>query len=450
MNKVWQFDALLQNDKWLESAFVEVDSNGIIIAISDACPSSENLEKVNGFALPGYQNAHSHAFQYAMAGTTEHLPHGAKSDDFWSWREAMYALALNISPPQMKTIASMLYSEMVRHGYTSVAEFHYLHHDKDGGQYANLAEMGEQLVIAAEEAGIKITLVPIFYQMGGFNKAPNKRQRRFICKTVDDYQNLWEKSKQMVARYSHAKLGIGVHSLRAVCPKDIIHLLENAPRNTPCHIHVSEQEQEVADSIAYLKKRPVAWLLDNVSLDENYHLVHATHLKEYEIDGIIDAKANVVLCPSTEGNLGDGFFPLKEYWNKGGRWSIGTDSHIGISLTEELRILDYGQRLKWRQRNILCRHEGEDSAQNAFTQSLVSGRKAMGNREDRFFAVGQAFDAVIINAKSPILARALPQYRLASIIYTSDSHNIMGTLINGKWMHNKSEKIKKAFREMKL
>ena len=251
--KKYVFKSLLQRNGWLENAIVSVNANGIITAISNDSVEI-SATQFNGYALPGFQNAHSHAFQYAMAGLAEVHQVSAVSDDFWSWREAMYKLALSVNPDQMEAIATMLYSEMVRHGYTNVAEFHYVHHDQNGQPFANLAEMGSRMISAAKTAGINITLVPIFYQKGGFGQAPNDRQKRFISPDIDSYLRLLESSKEACNYYEGANIGIGIHSLRGVEPNDVAEIAKSGPQNIPFHIHVSEQLKEIEDSIRYLGK----------------------------------------------------------------------------------------------------------------------------------------------------------------------------------------------------
>ncbi len=446
--KKYRFKGVLQNEGWIENATIAVDETGLITSISS---DAQNVEEVAGYALPGFQNSHSHAFQYAMAGIAERHQAGKEADDFWSWREAMYQLALTMSPDDLEAVATMLYAEMARHGYTHVAEFHYLHHDINGKPYANLAEHGERLVSAAKTAGIKITLVPMFYQRGGFGLDPQPRQRRFISKTIDDYHKLLEASQIATSHYSGANLGYGVHSLRAAAPDDFVKLLEEK-RNLSFHIHIAEQLKEIEDSISFLKKRPVQWLLGNVNIDDNCHLVHATHLTEDEVKGIANSGANVVLCPSTEGNLGDGIFPLKQFQSLGGKWSIGTDSHIGLNPLEELRILDYGQRLTSHNRNTFTDKDENDSGAYAIRQSLIAGRKAMGNANKKYFTVGQPFDAVVYDAKAALLATCSAENRLSTIVYASDSSWVLGTMVDGKWIvkdqnHSQKESITSQFKE---
>ena len=451
--KYFHFSSLLQREGWLSPVFVGVDENGLIQYLSNQSPETKEVESVDGFALPGFQNAHSHAFQYAMAGLAENHPAGT-ADDFWSWREEMYKCALAVDPEQTEAIAAMLYAEMARVGYTHVAEFHYLHHDKEGKAYSNLAEMGERMVAAANTAGIRITLVPVFYQKGGFGLAPQLRQKRFISKTVDEYFELLEASKNILKNYSGASIGFSVHSLRAVDLNDIRTTFIQGPQDLPFHLHVAEQKKEIDDCLAFCHRRPMQWLLENLPLNDRFHLVHSTHLDDDELKKLASSKANVVLCPSTEGNLGDGIFRMKEYVKFGGQWSIGTDSHIGLNPLEEFRMIDYRQRLVTNQRNTF---EG-DAACYLVNESVSSGRKAMGFSSTNDFEIGKPLDAVVFNAKSHLVSETSEKNRLATILYTSDSSRILGTLVNGNWVvkqqhHQLGQKIKenfsKAMRELK-
>ncbi|HEX8250133.1 MAG TPA: formimidoylglutamate deiminase [Pyrinomonadaceae bacterium] len=443
--KSYRFKALLQNRGWLENATVSLNQTGEIVSVSQA----ENPESIyiEGYALPGFQNAHSHAFQYAMAGLAERHSGAQAADDFWSWREAMYQLALNLSPEQMKTIAAMLYAELLRNGFTNVAEFHYVHHDRSGAPYDNLAETGAALVEAAQEAGIKITLIPIFYQKGGFGLPANERQKRFISASLDDYLKLFEASARVCRQYEGANVAVGIHSMRGVDHQDILRTAREAPQNVPFHIHVSEQLKEVEDALCYLGKRPVEWLLDNIELNERFHLVHATHLNENEIERLAKTRADVVLCPSTEGNLGDGIFPLRAYQSFGGQWSIGTDSHVGLNPLEELRILDYGQRLTTHKRDTFIGENIEESGFYAITRATVAGRRAMNNFESEFFAVGASFDACIINADEPLLANVRRENLTSSILYSTDASQIYGAFVAGKLIRKDAnyQRIKAAF-----
>jgi len=442
--KNYRFKALLQNHGWIENASVLLDESGKIVSISQ----NEDGEFIDGYAIPAFQNAHSHAFQYAMAGLAEN--HFASADDFWSWREAMYSLALNLNPEQIKTIAAMVYAEMLRHGYSNVAEFHYVHHDKNGEPYANLAETGEALIEAAKETGIKITLIPIFYQKGGFGVEPNVKQRRFISKTFDDYAKLFKASEQACKLYENSNIAVGIHSMRGVFYRDILRAVNDLPKNVPFHIHVSEQIKEVEDCVKFIGKRPVEWLLENADLNSRFHLVHATHLTENETENLAKSGANVVLCPTTEGNLGDGIFPLRNYQKFGGNCSIGTDSHVSLNPLEELRLLDYGQRLTTHKRNTFTDEKTSDSGLFAIKKATIAGRRAMNNFETKFFAEGSSFDACVINANEPLLANVKPENLASTIVYATDASAFYGTFVNGK-LFRKDEnylRIKEKFVEM--
>ncbi len=432
----YKFHSLLVQAGWFSPGYVGVDAQGVIQYLSTEMPTLPDLviEQVNGAALPGFQNAHSHAFQYGMAGMAEQHAEGA-SDDFWSWREAMYACAERFDPEQMEQVATKLYRHLLRNGYTSVAEFHYLHHDPQGKPYDNRAEMGERLVAAAKTAGIKITLVPVFYQKGDFGQPPQARQRRFISPTTDTYFQLLDSSRQAVSHYNRARLGFGVHSLRAVDAQAIITTFEQGPTDLPFHLHAAEQLPEVARCLAHLGKRPIEWLLENLPLNDRFHLVHCTHMTPDERAKLAQSGAKVVLCPGTEANLGDGIFPLVDYASHGGNWSIGTDSHISLNPLEDLRWLDYAQRLISHKRNTF-----HDGASVLLQKTFLSGTKAMGRIASDYFAVGQALDAVVYDLEQPLLAQAGPQHLLSAIIYTADPSSVLGTLVNGHWVY-KAERM---------
>jgi len=443
------FEALWDTKQWFEPAFVKLDSEGCILSISEESKTQEPIEKIRGFVIPGHNNAHSHAFQYALAGLAEHLPHHSVLDDFWSWRDAMYKLANTISPEEMEDIAVMLYAEMLRHGYTAVAEFHYLHHNLDGSAYEEKAAMGHALLKAAHSTGIKITLLPIFYQRGGFQDQINPLQRRFISQTADDYLDLLYQTQKLVDNTANSKLGMGIHSLRAASSESICKIFESVPLGIPKHIHVAEQQKEVADAQQFLGHRPITWLLQNLSLEGNYHLVHATHMDSKEVEQLAHSKAHVVICPSTEGNLGDGFFSLRAFMQSGGRWSIGTDSHISLNPCEELRWLDYGQRLLHQKRNTYCFEGSDEGGEIALKQAILHGRAATGY-SDQPLSVGEPFDAVVYDASQPLLSASPKSHRLSTIVYTSDISSIMATVVNGRWyvinqQHLRQEQLRDNF-----
>lgn len=425
---------LLQNDGWIENAVVITDEYGVITSIDPDQTFHDCDEIIDGYVLPGFQNAHSHSFQYAMSGLAERHSKANPADDFWGWRNAMYKIALSVSPEQLEFIAAMLYAEMLRHGYTNVAEFHYLHHDKYGKPYVNLAEMGLRLISAAKRAGINITLIPVFYQKGGFGRPPEDEQRRFISRNLDEYTLLFEASKKAAEEYDGANIGVGIHSMRAVDPKTIISAARELPQDIPFHIHISEQLGEVSDCEAYLGARPVEWMIENVELSERFHFVHATHMRGKEIYALAHTKTNVVLCPSTEGNLGDGIFPLRQFHDRGGKWSIGTDSHVSLNPFEEIRLLDYGQRAVSHIRNTFAVNGNENSAAFAIDQALIAGRKAMNNYEAQYFKVGQPFNGCVISSKPPLIQTASSENLLNTILYSSDGSSQNGTIVTGRFV----------------
>jgi formimidoylglutamate deiminase len=426
--KYFRFQALLLKSGWLSPAYVGVDALGRITYLSAEAPPDVATESVTGIALPGFQNAHSHAFQYAMAGSAE-IHAAGSSDDFWTWREAMYKCALTVGPDEAQAIAAMLYAELLRNGYTHVAEFHYLHHDQEGHPYTNLAEMGERMVQAAKDAGMRITLIPVFYQKGGFGREPEPRQRRFISRTTDEYLKLLDASRSVVKGFDKAALGFSVHSLRAVAGPDVQKVFNNVDV-LPFHLHAAEQKKEVADCLHFYKQRPVQWLLSNMPVNERFFLVHATHLDDDELQGLARSGATVVLCPSTEGNLGDGIFRGKEYAALGGRWCIGTDSHIGINALEEYRMIDYRQRLLSNKRNTF----DSNAASYMVNESVDRGRMAMGIKTNDHFEIGSSFDAVVFDSRSPRLAGSEMKHWLPTLIYHIDSSSILGTILSGEWI----------------
>ncbi|MCD9028243.1 formimidoylglutamate deiminase [Luteimonas sp. BDR2-5] len=348
-----------------------------------------------GWRLPGIANLHSHAFQRAMAGLAERQTDPA--DSFWTWRETMYRMAERFDPETLHAVACQLYVEMLEAGYTTVCEFHYLHHAPDGRPYADAAAMSDALVAAARETGIRLTLLPVLYMTGGFDgRALGERQRRF-GHDVDGYLRLFH---DLHARQDAGlRVGCALHSLRAVPPEAMRAVLAGLPADARVHVHIAEQVAEVEDCIAVRGARPVAWLLDNATVDARWTLVHATHLDDAEIAAVAGSGATVALCPTTEANLGDGLFPLRTWLDAGGRWGIGSDSHISVSPVEELRWLEYGQRLVTRHRNIAVRGDSPSVGETLLADVLASAAASTGFAD-------AANDSVVLDADAPLLAGA--------------------------------------------
>lgn len=430
--KAFSFKGLFTGTHWISPAYVHIDTNGKIASIATKPSTEIQYDQVKGLAIPTFINAHSHAFQYAMAGLTESHRVGG-NDDFWTWRKKMYQIALSIEPDDLYHIARMLYSEMLRHGYSHVVEFHYLHHDLNGTCYNSFSELGQRLIAAALDVGIKMTLVPMLYQQGGFNMNPEPEQRRFIS-SLDIYFAICEELIRESSLQANTYFGYGAHSLRAVNKENIACILDTFGSKYPFHLHISEQLKEVEDAINVLGARPVEWLLNNFEVQEHFNLVHATHLTTTEVRRLAESKANVILCPSTEGNLGDGIFNFQDYCVKEGRWCIGTDSHIGLNPFEELRLLDYGQRLITHKRKTF---EGAyiSMGQNALKSVYINGKSAAGDPKDNILTEGSPFDAIVLTSEHPLLEGS-SGYWLDTIIYHFTTSEMVGTIVNGKWVIN--------------
>lgn len=348
--------------------------------------------------LPALPNLHSHAFQRGMAGLTERR--GSSADDFWTWRDVMYRFALSMGPDQVEAVASQAYVEMLEAGFTRVGEFHYLHHDVDGRHYQDRGEMAARIAAAAAHTGIGLTLLPVFYAHSTFGgAAPKANQRRFI-NTVDEYRLLLDRCRAVVAPLPTAVVGVAPHSLRAVTPAELEAVTSMAP-GAPIHIHIAEQVREVEECIAWSGRRPVQWLLDNAELDARWCLVHATHVDAAEQASIIASSAVAGLCPITEANLGDGIFDAAGFLSGGGRFGIGSDSNVQIGVADELRLLEYSQRLRHRARNVLGK--AECSTGRILLQGALQGGAAAVGCAAADLSVGSPADLVSMDMDHPAL-----------------------------------------------
>ena len=342
---------------WARDVLLQWDASGCLLTVApgSAPESSYGIApRAPGPLLPGMPNLHSHAFQRAFAGLTEYR--GESQDSFWSWRNLMYRFAAHITPESLEAIATWLYVEMLEAGYTSVCEFHYLHHDQGGKPYADDAALAHALLRAAHTAGIGMTLLPVLYQTSGFGgQPPRKDQARFI-RSTDNMLSLLQQLAPATQALG-AVLGLAPHSLRAVPPdslREAVAGITALNARAPLHIHIAEQTQEVEDCIAWSGQRPVQWLLDHAPVDARWCLVHATHMTAAEYAAAARTGAVAGLCPSTEANLGDGIFDMPQWLQHGGAWGVGSDSHACVNAAEELMLLEYGQRLHLRQRNVLA------------------------------------------------------------------------------------------------
>ncbi|ARK78845.1 formimidoylglutamate deiminase [Burkholderia pseudomallei] len=386
---------------WRRDVLLRWNAAGALVDVSADAAAPAGVARANGPLLPGMPNLHSHAFQRAMAGLTEYRAN--PSDTFWSWRDLMYRFALKITPDALAAVARWLYVEMLKSGYTSVCEFHYVHHAPDGARYARPAELAARVVGAARDAGIGITMLPVAYQYSGFGeRAPRDDQRRFI-NTPDALLALVDALRGELPEHGGLRYGIAPHSLRAVSESGLRALVGAMPADAPVHIHIAEQTAEVDDCMRAYGARPVRWLLERFDVNARWCLVHATHLDAAETQALARSGATAGLCPTTEANLGDGIFPAVDYLAAGGAIGIGSDSHASVDWRAELRLFEYGQRLVRRERNVLADAAQTRVADRLFAASLAGGARAAGRAVGALEA-GRRADWIVLDPAHPSIA----------------------------------------------
>jgi formimidoylglutamate deiminase len=391
-------------DGWRRNVLLQWDRHGMLSAVTPDSVAPAGVPRAAGPLLPGMPNLHSHAFQRAMAGLTEYR--ASATDTFWSWRDLMYRFAARITPEGLGAIARWLYIEMLKAGYTSVCEFHYVHHAPDGSRYANEAELAQRVVDAAHTSGIGITMLPVLYQYAGFNQQPPRDDQRRFINTPDGLLRIVDALRHAQPEHAALRYGVAPHSLRAVSGDGLRALLEGLDAmlpGAPVHIHVAEQTAEVDACVAAQGARPVQWLLDRFDVNARWCIVHATHVDADETVALATSGAVAGLCLTTEANLGDGVFPAHEYLAAGGRFGIGSDSHIGVDWRAELRLLEYGQRLVRRQRNVLASEHAPYVADRLFAAALDGGAHATG-RATGALEAGRRADWIVLDADHASLA----------------------------------------------
>lgn len=411
----WQPDVLLQWDE--HGTLTTVRSH----TSADTLKTIPQLQRARGPILAGMPNLHSHAFQSTMSGLTEYRAQAA--DSFWSWRDLMYRFAARISPESMAAIAHWLYIEMLKAGYTSVCEFHYIHHQPGGARYTQPAEMSQRLTDAAEQAGMGLTLLPVLYQYSGFGaQAPREDQQRFL-NTPEQLLALLEDLRRSHPETVQRRYGVAPHSLRAVSGATLTELLKGMDRHfpdAPIHIHIAEQMAEVEACVASEGARPVRWLLDHFAVDQRWCLVHATHMDAGETQSLARSGAVTGLCLTTEANLGDGIFPTHDYLMADGRFGLGSDSHIGLDWRSELRLLEYGQRLTRHERNVLASAQHAQVADRLFDAATQGGAQASG-RAVGSLALGRQADFMVLDPDHPHLAEQHPDSWLSGMVFSERS-----------------------------
>lgn len=414
MASLW-FESALLPAGWARDVRLTAADGRIERVVSGVAP--EGADERHGIGLPGLANLHSHAFQRGLAGLTERR--GAEGDSFWTWRELMYRFLERVGPEELEALAALAFAEMLEAGFTRVGEFHYLHHDHDGRPYADPGELATRLVAAASRTGIALTLLPTLYAHGGFGGAPpGERQRRFI-NDPPRFARIVEASRRAAEALPDASVGVAAHSLRAVTPPQLAEAAALA-RGGVIHIHIAEQLREVDDCLAWSGRRPVEWLLENAPVDERWCLVHATHATAAELQGVAARRAVVGLCPVTESSLGDGIFPAEAFFAGGGRAGVGTDSNIRIDAAEELRTLEYSQRLAHRARNVLALAPGASTGRSLFDTAFAGGLQALGPPGPAGLTPGAPLDVLTLVRDHPSLIGRNADEALDSWIFAGD------------------------------
>jgi formimidoylglutamate deiminase len=436
------FASALTADGWQSDVTVTVGAGGMIMAVA----AGGGGEHVSGIAVPAMPNVHSHAHQRFMLGLAERAGPGA--DSFWTWREAMYGFALRLSPEDLEAVAAQLYVEMLKAGFSVVGEFQYLHHQPDGTPYADPAEMSLRCLAAAEAAGIAITILPTLYAFGGFGgEPPVAGQRRFIN---DAERFLKIVNNLSIQQGPLSRAGISPHSLRAVTPDLLREVIAALPPDAPIHIHVAEQVKEVEDCLAFCGLRPVELLMREFDVSGRWTAIHATHMTAAETAALARSGTIAGLCPTTEANLGDGIFPAVDYMRDGGAIAIGSDSHITVSPAEDLRMLEYSQRLRDRTRNALAGGPGQSTGRTLYEAALKGGARSM-RQPVGAIAPGHRCDVTVLDAEHPLLGGRSEDGALDSWIFSGGNALVKDVFVAGRHVvkdrhHIHEETIAEHFR----
>lgn len=419
---------ILLPEGWTRDVRLTLDDRGMILDVERGVEPGP-ATRLAGPAIPGMVNVHSHAFQRLIAGFTDTAER--PDDSFWSWREAMYRTVHMLDADRFEAACRHVYVEMLRAGYTTVGEFHYVHHQPDGTPYDRPSELAERVLAAADETGIGTCLLPVLYSHSGFGgEPPNAGQARFI-NDVDAFLALHAEIESAVRERPLASSGAALHSLRAVTPEQIDTVMAALDPTTPVHIHVAEQEREVDECIAWSGARPIQWLLDHAPVDRRWCLIHATHADPSELDALVRHEPVVGLCPVTEANLGDGLFDAERFADIGGAMAIGSDSHVSLDPVEELRWLEYGQRLRARQRNRLGDAEQPAVADTLYTGAAAAGARALGQPVGRI-APGCRADLVILDGSDPLLDGCPDRHLLNRWIFGVGRRAVRDVYVGGR------------------
>lgn len=439
-NRAWR------SNGWSENAAITIN-DGVIVSIETGTKPEPDDILVDTL-LPAQANLHSHSFQRAMAGMTEFRAAG--QDSFWTWRTLMYQFLDHLTPDQIEAIAALVFMEMQEAGYASVGEFHYVHHQPGGHFYDDRAELSARILAAALHSGIGLTHLPVLYTYGGIDKAPLTGGQHRFGNSVDGFVDLMDAiEKTMIGVPDDYHLGIAPHSLRATAPDELARVTQEFGHR-PVHMHIAEQPKEVLEISQWLGQRPVEWLLAHQDVDQDWCLIHATHMTTAETKAVARSGAVVGLCPITESNLGDGPFNGPEFIENFGCFGIGSDSNIRISLTEELRTLEYSQRLRDLSRNVMV-EESRSVGQYLYLTAASSGARAI-HRHAGSIETGLLADFVAIDSTDPHLCALAPQQLFDGLCFAADDRVITDLWSAGRHMvqngkHIKRQEILRSYRK---
>jgi formimidoylglutamate deiminase len=444
-------DALLPSG-WARSVLLEWDEHGMLTRV-EAGHDGRGLERAAGPVLPGMTNVHSHAFQRAMAGLAEFRGH--PTDDFWTWREEMYRLVGLVTADDLEAIARQLYIEMLKHGYTAVAEFHYLHHDPQGRPYDNRAETAERIIAAAIDGGIALTLLPVLYAYGGLGNRPLAGAQRRFAMDAAGVIALVEEIAGFHLPAPLLRLGVAPHSVRAVDALQLTEVVQAATRidpRMPIHMHISEQSGEVDECVATHATTPLEWVSELVPVDARWCFVHATHLTQIEQRKLARTGACVGLCPTTEANLGDGIFEFAPWFEARAPWAVGGDSHVSVSPIEELRQLEYSQRLRLRVRNVASDEEARDVPANLWSAAARGGAGVAAQPAGEL-AAGRRADLVVLDGAALDFENLAASAMLGVAMFSGNSNRVRDVFVGGRPVvaagrHARDEEAAAAFRSV--
>lgn len=444
MAEIWASAALLETG-WARDVRVTTGDDGRIASIETGSRASGHRV---GILLPAPANAHSHAFQRAMAGLTERRGPDAR-DSFWTWRQLMFRFLDRLTPEHVEAIAAFVQMEMLEAGYAANVEFHYLHHQPGGVPYADPGEMARRIAAATQRTGIGLTLLPVHYEFGGCDRRPLSPGQVRFGNDFERFQRLHERTAEIVSGLPEdCRTGTAPHSLRAVAAGDLARHRQLA-NGAPFHMHLAEQVAEVEEVVAAHGCRPVEWMLENFEPGPATCFIHCTQMLPHETAGLARSGAIAGLCPITESSLGDGIFDGVRWFAEGGRIAVGSDSNIRISLSEELRTLDYTQRLRDRSRAALA--TPEKSTGRNLIEAVCQGGALVSGRDSGAIATGRLADLMALDSEATTLCGRHGDTLIDSFVFAGDDRLVSDVWSAGRHLvtggrHREHDAIEAAYR----